>query len=202
MFRFTIRDVLWLMVVVALVVSQIVMMRKLSEAHAEVETVRKQFGFIRPEDPNRIYIARIGGDIGTPDQYRMHIPPGHRFLLHIADTEIPDTGYPENPKPTKTLSMNPWREGADVVLKWAIYDSGPAPRLEVSTDSEPLFNYEMPDWVPSPGPSEGNHLQTKPQQSFSPEDRIRFMWWRNPTTKRGVMLWMEPLRDVAPRSPK
>src|SRR5262245_53621535 len=141
MFHFTICDVLWLTVLVALGVSQIVMLRKLRDARSEIESVRKQFGYLRIDDPNRIYVARIGPAIGVADRHRLHIPPGHRFLLHPADTQIPDTG-PANPQPTRTLSMNFWREGADVVLQWAIYDANTPPRFEVSTDAEPLFNYQ------------------------------------------------------------
>ena len=92
-----------------------------------MESVRQRFGYIHPKDPSRIYVARIADDAGGSNRYRLHIPPGHRFLLHIADTEIPDRGYLEDPKPTKTMSMNSSREeGADVVLKWAIYDSNTA----------------------------------------------------------------------------
>ncbi len=192
MFRFTIRDVLWLTVVVALGVSQVVMVRQLREARSEVALARKQFGYLHIDDPDRIYVSRIGGDF-FPGRYRLHIPPGHRFLLHLADTEIPDTGYPENPKPTKTLSMNSWREGADIVLTWTVYKDNKAVRVEVATDTERLFDYVLADWQPASGPEEANHLQTDPQKSFSPNETIRFMWFRNPTTKRGVMLWLEPL---------
>ena len=190
--RFTIRDVLWLMVVVGLGLSHSVMLRSLREAREEVAMAREHFGFLRIDDPTRIYISRFEPPNASP-RYRLHIPPGNRYLLHMADMELPDTGYPDNPKPTKSLSMNSWREGADVVLQWGVTSENGKRRFRASTDKDQLFDYEFPDWIETPGPSEGLSLRPDPQMSFFPSETIRFMSWRNPKTKRGVMLWMEPL---------
>jgi hypothetical protein len=195
-FSFSLLTLFLLTVIVALSVSHFVMMRQLRDARLEIESVRREFGYLQIHDPQRIYIAQIEGGESIGYRYRMHIPPGHRYLLHIADTEIPDTGYPDHPRPTRTISMNSWRNGADVILNCGIFiDDDGTPRLKVTTDSEELFDYRLENWNKMPGPNEGSHLQTDPQKSFLPDETIQFMWWGNSFAKRGIMLWMEPLKE-------
>ena len=117
--------------------------------------------------------------------------------MHVADSnEFPAVGYPANPKPTQSLSMNSWRNGADVVLSWTVTsDSDGTPRLKVATDAEELFDYRIEGWKKVAFPNSGSKLTTDKKQSFSADEVIHFMSFSNDETKRGVMLWMEPLRE-------
>lgn len=168
------------------------------EARAELELVRKEFGHIQVDDPNRIQISRIEGrEAKGGVHYRMRIPPGHRYFLHLADVSgdaYSDLGQPKNLKPTETLSMNSWRDGADLILSWRteMEDDGKR-RIEVFTDSEPLFSYRIENWKETSFPNSGYHLTTDEQKSFAPDETIFFMSWGNDETKRGIALWMEPL---------
>lgn len=191
---FSLATLMLLVVIVALVVSQLVMMRKLAAARAEVEQVRRQFGSLRVEDDKQIYVAHVPGNKqGTV--YRLHIPPGHRYMLHLTDTTFPDADYPIDPQPTQTLSMNSWNTGADIVLVCNVTSRAPGTlNVKVYTETEQLFDYQDDGWARSTiGPSEGSELQADPQVVFDPDDTIRFMWHRNPDTQRGIMLWMEPM---------
>lgn len=195
--QFSLSTICLLMVIAASVMSNVVMVRKLQEARTEIESVRREFGYIRiGEETGLIHISRIEKSEGRGKNYRMYIPPGHRFLLHIADTEITDDGCPENPKPTKTLSMNPWRDGAEVVLAWGVArDDDGTPRFWATTDSEQLFNYRLENWKDSRLPNSGMDLRTGPQKSFRPDEKTLFMWFANTTTKRGIMFWMESIPE-------
>jgi hypothetical protein len=184
---------LLLVVIVAQIVSQAVMMRQLADARAEIDEVRRKYGYIRVENDQQVFVARIVENENNVDAYRIHIPSGHHYLLHLTDAVFPTEGYLVDPQPTTTLSMNSWKEGADVVLSYAIYQENGTRRVRVWTETEELFDYRLENWVETAGPTEGSHLQTHPQEAFSPDETIRFMWCRNPETQRGVMLWMEPV---------
>jgi hypothetical protein len=193
----------FLVTIAALLLSGFVMMRALrrarsevDQARSEVEETRRHFGFLRIEDPKLIYVSRIEGEHrggNWLNSYRLYIPPGHRLLLHVAETEITDLGEYETPQPAKTLSMNSWREGADVILNWDVeYDDTGIPHLKVATTSDQLFDYPIKAWKLGAGMHDGSHLSTGPQKAFLPDEEIRFMWSRDVATKRGVVFWMEP----------
>jgi hypothetical protein len=168
-------------------------LRQMEQAQAEVDLVRREFGYLQIDDPQRIHIARIESSDGSSNRYRMHIPPGHRFLLHLADTEFSAWGPREDPKPTRTMVMG-WGDGADVILSWSIRNEKDGTRrVKVFTDSEPLFDYRTADWSSPPFPNSGMHLETDPRKTFSPDEKIQFMANWNDKSGRGVMLWMEPL---------
>ena len=192
---FSLVTLLLLTAIVALLVSHVSMMRQLAAARSEVDSVRRQFGYVRIDDPNLIYVSRIEAPEAGLNSYRLHIPPGHRFMLHMSETEISDTGPPPSPKPTQSMSMNSWQNGADVVMKWDVLMDKGAPTFIAATGTEPLFRYKFADWKSGSGPSEGSHLDTDRNGSFRPDQEVRFMWWRDPATKRGVVFWMEPLKE-------
>ena len=187
-------SLLLLVVIAAMVVSQFLMMRQLAEARAEIDSVRSKYGYIRVDDRSKTYVARIADNEEDVDSYRICVPAGSRYLLHITDTTFEDSDYPDDPIPTKSISLNHWREGADAVLSYSIYWENDALRFVVHTETEKMFDYVPADWVAGTGggPSEGSHLITETQAEFSTSETIRFMWHRDPTTKRGLMLWLEP----------
>jgi hypothetical protein len=168
------------------------MMRQLADAREEVESIRRKYGYIRVEDEKMTYVSRIAENEETDDAYRIVVPAGSRYLLHLTDTQFEHDGYPPDPIPTKTISLNGWREGADVVLSYSIYWENNAPRVVVHTEADEFFDYVPPNWQSGGGPNEGSHLQTAPQKAFAIDETIQFMWWKDPSTKRGIMLWLEP----------
>ena len=171
------------------------MMRYFSLARAEIADVRRRFGYIRIDDQEQIYVARITESEPGVDAYRIHIPPGNHYMLHLTESEFLNESYPVDPKPTGTMSMDQWTEGADVVLRFWI-SNGPLghPVVHVSTNAEELFDYRLGRWW-SGGPTEESSLQTNPQKAFDPENNDSFLWRPNASNGRGVMLWMEPVHD-------
>jgi hypothetical protein len=201
--QFSLLTLLLLVTIAALLVSNVAMMRWMNQARreaeqarGEVERTRRQFGYLHIDDPELIYVSRIAGDgtSGRQNSYRLHIPPGHRFLLQVAETDITDFGEYATPEPAETLAMNSWNEGADVILNWSVqYDDDGTPHLKVATESEELFDYPIKAWKQGSGMRDASRLSADPQKSFRPEEEIRFMWSRVVASKRGVVLWMEPL---------
>jgi hypothetical protein len=199
--QFSLMTLMLSVTIVALLMSNFVIMRELNQARTEIEKVRKQFGFLRIDDTNLIHVSRIEGDHSSnwSNSYRLYIPPGHHFLLHIAETDITDVGEFEAPKPAVTLSMNSWKKGADVILNWGVQYDGEIPHLKVATQSEQLFDYKINSWKLKSGMLDGAHLNTSTQKTFRPDEEIRFMWSRDVATKRGVVFWMEPLSRQYPQ---
>ena len=128
--------------IAALGVSHYVMMREVRDAKREVEAarqelevVRKQFGYLRIDDPKKIYITRVKGTgiitTANANRYRLYIPPGRRFLIHVGETEISEIGPAESAMPIATTSVNSWREGAEVILYWTNSTEGDMRRIRV-----------------------------------------------------------------------
>ena len=202
--RFSLFTLLLFMVIVGLSISHWVMMQKVREAQeelnaalSEVSTVRKHFGYLDIDDPKLIYIGPIES---RRSSYRLHIPPGHRFLMHVTEMAFPTEGWPENPEPSATLVMGSWNEGADVVFQWRTISEGNNRRFIVKTDSEELFDYTLNNWEEGPLPNSATYIvgPGESQKSFQPDETIRFMLFKNDSTRRGVLLWMEPLSNRYP----
>lgn len=197
---FSLLTLLLLVLIAALVASHIAMMGQLADARAEakdareeISDVRRKFGYIEVEDPRQTYVSWIPDTRLGLSAFRIQIPPGQHYMLHLTDTDFPADEYPLNPVPTKTLSMNSWKQGADVILNYSIgYEDG-VPHVRVSTGEGLLFDYRMDGLTKGAGMRSSHHLQTDPQSAFSVDDTVRFMWWRDEDSQRGVMLWMEPV---------
>lgn len=208
--QFSVRTLILLVTIAALLLSNFAMWRRVrqarseaEEARAEVEETRKCFGYLDIGDPQLIHMVRIGGEgirrTGNwGNSYRLYIPPGHRFLLNIAETEIPDFGDFPTPAPAKMLSMNTWSDGADVILHWDVkYDEQGTPHLKVATVSEELFDYPIKGWKKGAGLRDGAQLPDT-QMTFRPDEEIKFAWFRDVSSKKGVIFWMEPVSKRFP----
>lgn len=188
---FSLFALLMLILVLALLVSQVVMMRQLADARAEVDDVRRRYGHLVVENDEQTFVARIQNE-QYENAYRLHIPPGRHYVLHVTDAQFPRDDYLDDPQPTTNLHMHPWKQGADVLLSYSTGFKNGTAFLEVHTETEQLIDYAVEGWTDTGGESHGFQIDT-PQQAFAPDDTIRFMWRRNPVTGRGMMLWMEPL---------
>ena len=98
---------------------------------------------------------------------------------------------PDDLKPTKTMSMNSWRDGADVILKWGVWNDD-GKRFVVETQSDELFNYEIKDWNSGNHPDEGFDLVTEPQAEFATDEKVILSYFGNDKLERGIILWLEP----------
>ena len=129
--KFSLLNLLFLVVIVALCTSHFVMFRQLSEARSEVENVRRKYGHIKIDDEKMTYVSRIADNEEAEDAYRIIVPAGSRYMLHLADANWDGDGFLPDPTPTKTISLNGWRDGADVILSISTYWENNAPRIVV-----------------------------------------------------------------------
>lgn len=189
---YSLSTLMLLMIIVALSLTLVVTRWKFVEVHDELEVNRQRFGHIRVDDESKTYVSRITNpneSVGT--SYRIRVPEGSRYLLHLSDMVSDESGFPVNPEPTKSISLNGWRDGADVILTYSLYWENDAPRFRVHTESQSFFNYVPPDWS-GQGRNEATQLETSPQVEYSTDETVNFVWWRDPVTDRGLLLWLEP----------
>jgi hypothetical protein len=192
---FSLSTLLLVIVIVALAISQIILVTQLRWARAEVNDVRSKYGYIHVTDPSKTYVAQIAEKESAGDAYRIWIPKGSRYLLHLTDSNFETNDSPKNPTPTKTISLDDWRQGADTTLSCTIYWENKSPRVVVHSKSDEIFNYQPPHWEGSSGPSEWTWLQSNGQNEYSADQNIQFMLWRDKLTNRGILLWLEPIAN-------
>jgi hypothetical protein len=196
---FSLSTLLLLVVIAALSFSQIVLIWQLSSARSEVQEIRRKFGYIRVTDRTKTYVAQIAENEANGDAYRIWIPKGRRYVLHLTDGIFETTDRPTNPIPTKSYAMNDWAEGADTTLSCSIYWENKTNRVLVHSKTDELFDYSMPDWQAGSGPSELTWFQPYGQSEYTADQTIQFMLWRNTNNKRGILLWMEPMEQFEKR---
>ena len=156
----------------------------------ELEEVRRKFGEIRIDEPDKTYFVKIEGEEGETT-YRAVFPAGSRYLLHLTDTPMKNSEIPEDLPTTKTMSMNSWRDGTDVILKWSMF-GGDEMRFVVETHAEQLFNYEVQGWNNGNHPNEGFDLEAEPIASFGTNQKVILTYFGNDKLERGIVLWLEP----------
>lgn len=192
---FSLLTLLLLTVIVAMAVSQVSMMRKMAEAESEVSQARRLYGYIRISDAAKTIVQRLEDSPDRRSAYRVHIPPGRHYILHISDVPFVGGQPPADLPPSANLSMNNWRDGADVILSYSILTEGEQHRMVVHTESEELFNYVIDGWANGSMPNSGWTLEPGVQKELARDDTIQLMWHLNEATQRGVVLWMEPVKQ-------
>lgn len=196
---FSILNLLLLTISIAMAISVYVMRQRIREAEQRTATAEakytelcSKFGYLEPTPEFITRFLRIQQDNGEV-AYRARFPKGSRYMLHISDVPMEGSQIPDKLTTTKTMSMNSWRDGADVILKWNIWVEDDKRILDVRTQTEQLFNYEIPDWPQQSGyPNEGFYLEADSVAEFDPNEKIILNYFGNEKLKRGVILWLEP----------
>ena len=189
---FAISTLLLWTLIIALTLSNIVAAWRLADINDELEENRRRYGHITVTDTAKTYISRIENpntSIGT--SFRVRVPKGSRYLLHLSDASFSESGPPADLQATQSISLNSWRDGAEAVLSYSIQWDNDRPRVVVHSETEEYFDYSPSDWNES-GTNESWSNDARPQSEYSTDDTIRFMWWCNPGSRRGFVLWLEP----------
>ena len=122
--------------------------------------------------------------------YRVIVPAGSRYMLHLSDQFSEEGKRPEDPVTVKSISLNGWREGSDAILFYNFDTNGKPPTLVVRCNGDHFFDYSPTDWISGTRSVDFEDLGVKlgQQKAFSTDETIVFFWRQNPDTKRGLML--------------
>jgi hypothetical protein len=189
---YSLSTLLLLMVVVALILSQVILMQQLRVAREDVNDVRRKFGYIHVVDKSKTYVALIAENEADGTAFRVWVPKGSHYVLHLTDATFDSNEGPADPVPTTSISLNDWQQGADTTLSCSLYWENNSPRAIVHDKTSQLMDHVLPDWIGASGPSE---LTWYPgaQTEYTSNQNIPLMLWRNTSSKRGILLWLEPL---------
>jgi hypothetical protein len=198
------------MTVVALVLAQWVTFRELQQSRTEAEGVRYKYGDIRVQDDSKTSVFRFVNDdygralpegIEADESFRLVVPSGARYVLHLSDVVEKKYAYPSRDAlvPTETVVLDPGP--SNIVISRFIRSKEKAPRIVVSSESKLLFDYVAANW-------KGGILSTTEswpdlswaQTDFDSDATIRLCWWSADNANRGFMLWLEPHEKWLQRS--
>lgn len=188
---------LW-MVVVALILSQVILMQQLRVARAEVNDVRRKFGYIRVVDRNKTYVVLIAENEADSTAFRIWVPKGSHYVLHLTDATFDSNESPADPIPTTSISLSNWQQGADTTLSCSLYWENNRPRAVVQDKTSQLMDHVLSDWIGASGPSELTWYPGVPTE-YTSNQNIPLMLWRNASSRRGILLWLEPLAKAEAR---
>lgn len=189
---YSLSTLLLLMVVVALILSQVILMQQLSVARAEVNDVRRKFGYIHVVDQSKTYVALIEENEKDGTAFRIWVPKGSQYVLHLTDAKFDSNECPADPIPTTSISLKDWQQGADTMLSCSLYWEKDVPRAVVHDKTSQLMDHVLSGWIGASGPSELTWYPGLPTE-YTSNQNIPLMLWRNSSSKRGILLWLEPL---------
>lgn len=182
-------------VIAALSVSHYVMWRNLARAQAEVDKVRRDYGYIRVDNDKKVYVTSITQHKeNSRDSLRIIVPPGERYFLHLSETSAHPSEIPPTTKPKITVSLNGWKDGADEILSYFIGmpPDRQIPTLRVSSQTDHFYTYVPDNWPRGVSLSLESRLEPNPQSEFVRDQVIVLMFASAPSLDRGVLLWLEP----------
>ena len=81
---------------VALVLTSVLMYRRMSLAERELVELRRIAGYYRVEDERLLYAATIETNDPLSWGWRVYLPAGHKYTWHYYSGEIPPNGFPKN----------------------------------------------------------------------------------------------------------
>ena len=171
----------------------------LDEIELELAETRSKFGYIDVKDPQLTYFAKIT-DSESDDSYRAVFPKDSRYLMHVSDTPMKHSKVPDDLPRTRTVSLNSWTDGTDVIVKWGVWGAGDSKKMVVETKTGELLTYKLKDWNNGNWPNEGFDLEASPQVSFKTDEKIILSYFGNEKLERGIILWMEPYEQWEARN--
>lgn len=117
---YSLSTLLLLMVVVALILSQLILMQQLRVAREEVNDVRRKFGYIHVVDQSKTYVALIEENEKDGTAFRIFVPKGSHYVLHLTDATFDSNECPADPIPTTSISL---KDGSKVRIQYSLVPS-------------------------------------------------------------------------------
>lgn len=200
---FTLATVLFVVTIVALVLSNVLAWRETAATHSDFERIRSEYGVIDRSNSSKTFVKRfvnkdyrIASATGRHGAESFRIVPadGVRYVLHLSEVDNPKNyAYPaiEDLTPSETNALDDWRPGA--VVSCVVSRKGQAPRVLVAADSDTVIDFQSSSsWNALTSTSESWMGLGVGQREYEPYERIRLYWWHAEGVKRGFMLWLEP----------
>ena len=95
-FQFSISSLLWLTICFALLLTSILMYRRMAKAEAEAEVLRKAAGYLVVGDEKMVHGFKIETHEEFRWKWRLFIPPSHKYSIKVASGDLPQEGIPDH----------------------------------------------------------------------------------------------------------
>jgi hypothetical protein len=95
-FQFSLRSLLLFILIVALVVTSLLMYRRMSDAEQELVKLRNVAGYLKIDDENRFYAIAIETDEPWTWLWRVYLPAGYKYSWHMNYGNIPANDTSDN----------------------------------------------------------------------------------------------------------
>ena len=200
---YSLSTVLFVVTIVALVLSNFLAWRETTAIHSELGHIRSEYGIIDSANSSKTCVRRfinkdyrIASATGRHGAESFRIVPadGVRYALHLSEVDNPKNyAYPaiEDLTPSETIALDGWRPGA--VVSCVVLKNGQKLRVLVAADSDLVIDFQSShSWVALTSTTESWMGLGTGQREYEPNERIRLYWWHAEGVERGFMLWLEP----------
>jgi hypothetical protein len=103
--RFSLLTILLLFALVGCGLTIWQLWREVKPLRDEVRHLRNVAGFLTIDDPTRVHAIRAQTSEQDVWRWRVHIPEGGKFFLHVQPEKVPLQGLPERPYPLPGLPL-------------------------------------------------------------------------------------------------
>jgi hypothetical protein len=93
--RFSLRELLMLMALVAMAITIVLMYREVGPLRAEVKKLRDESGKLWVDDATKVNVVQVDTRDERLWKWRVWLPKGYKVSLHSAFGEIPEDGFPQ-----------------------------------------------------------------------------------------------------------
>jgi hypothetical protein len=120
-FQFSIRSLLLFTLFAALVLTSLLMYRRLSDAERELSKLRREAGYLKVEDESLFHAIAVPCDEPLTWKWRVYLPKRskYRWMLAYGD-EIPQSGFPKNICYSFTDEQIPRSKGVEALVTVSI----------------------------------------------------------------------------------
>src|SRR5437773_1739456 len=93
-FRFSLRELILLMAVIALAVSHSITSMRLRTVSDENRLLRQEVNRFPLEDESLLHVAALQSTDNLTWRWRLHVPQNGKFVLRTEDANLPESGLP------------------------------------------------------------------------------------------------------------
>jgi hypothetical protein len=95
-FQFALRSLMLFVLIFALILTSVLMYRRMSDAERELVKLRKIAGYYKIEDENLLYAVAIESNDLFSWRWRIYLPAGHKYMWHYYSGNIPTKDVPKS----------------------------------------------------------------------------------------------------------
>jgi hypothetical protein len=120
-FQFSLRSLLLFTLFTALVLTSVLMHRRLSEAERELVKLRNVAGYLKIDDESKLYAIALDTYERHTWKWRIYMPKGKKYRWKMTAGDIPSNGIPNNDKVWIIDPVSkPTVEGGEQIVSLAI----------------------------------------------------------------------------------